>query len=75
MNVDFCVVGFSATVGYFDVLQVGVLDEGEQALEVALLVVVDEEVVVALGAAEVHAQEQPADVARSGPGSRPGSAP
>ena len=44
--------------------EVGVLEEGEQPLEVGLLVVVDEQVVVALGAAEVDAEEEPADVAR-----------
>src|SRR5438094_890285 len=56
----------SSTSGCDARLQRGVLEEREQALEVFLLVILDEQVIVALGAAEILAEEQPAHVARQG---------
>ncbi len=55
------------------VREVRVLEERVQPLEVLLLVVGDEQVIVALAALEVLAEEQPADVAREARSSRPGS--
>ena len=40
------------------------VQEGEHALIVILLVVIDERMIVALGAVQVHAEEEPGDVAR-----------
>ena len=40
--------------------EVGVLDEGEQPLEVGLLVIANEQMIVALSTAQVLAEEQPA---------------
>jgi len=51
---------------FLRVLEGDVFHEGEQPLEVLLLVVLDVQVVVALGALQIDAEEQPPHVARQG---------